>query len=251
MRRLLVKCVLPALVLIASAGCRDTAGPAGTGDPADRPTISGSGQTLTIVPLVADAPPLAQQAVTFWAVKGSPAGAVLEFAGEGPGRDYVELRLGPNALAAGPDGAPLAAGDSVQITVRVVDPAQMLFEFLPGGLRFDPAHGAELTVWYAYADLSDGAAGAPGTPGMVPRGWRGWLGRDRERDGKHPEDREWDWRRGGFRHVDGGELEGELGIWHQADPDEGYEPVTVTVRDQNADKLVAVIESFSRYAIAY
>ena len=68
------------------------------------------------------------------------------------GDEYLRLRVDDEALLAYPDGTPFAEGDSVLITVRVVDPARLLFEFEPAGLTFSPRRPAELKIRYDKAD---------------------------------------------------------------------------------------------------
>jgi hypothetical protein len=57
-----------------------------------------------------------------------------------------------DALLSYPDGTDFVEGDSVLITVRVVDPTRLLFEFEPSGLTFSPDEPAELKIHYNHAD---------------------------------------------------------------------------------------------------
>ena len=61
------------------------------------------------------------------------------------------------SLQALPDGTPIAEGDSVLITIRVVDPAKMLFEMEPSGTDLLRRRPAELKIHYeeAHGDLND------------------------------------------------------------------------------------------------
>ena len=56
-----------------------------------------------------------------------------------------------DALLRDANGAVIERGDSVKITIRVVDPSQFLFEFDPAGLRFDPANPAKVEIRYSWA----------------------------------------------------------------------------------------------------
>ncbi|HJR50662.1 MAG TPA: hypothetical protein VJ794_06115, partial [Gemmatimonadales bacterium] len=123
---------LLALPLALTLACSDSGGP-DDGDDTIKPPSD-----LTILRLAENSPPLFNPEVSFYAVRGENREAEISFVdderpGE-PGERYLELRVDAEALAARPDGSPVADGDSVLITIRVVDPAQLLFEFEPAGL---------------------------------------------------------------------------------------------------------------------
>jgi len=127
---------LTALVLPALASCEDATGPV-------------PGDQLTFIRQAPGSPALEAQQITFWAVKGESQQIELRYVN---GYDCVEFRLDGASLLRRPDGSLIRDGDSVQITIRVVDPALYNFEFLPAGLRFDSGHPAELKISYAYAN---------------------------------------------------------------------------------------------------
>jgi hypothetical protein len=134
--------LLALLAVVVAAGCaRDP-----VGVPGDR---------LVFIRAAADAPALAASQVSFWAVRGDNREVEIRYAprpGEVEGERCLRFRVDARSLLARPDGRPFAEGDSVLITVRVVDYEQFHFEFSPAGLRFDPARPAELRVSYAFAD---------------------------------------------------------------------------------------------------
>ena len=140
---------LMALPLALALACSDSGGPEdddGTKPPAD----------LTILRLSENSPPLFNPVATFWAVRGDDREVRIFFeneerAGEA-GEEYLRLEVDAPALLARPDGTPFADGDSVLITVRVVDPGRLLFEFEPTGLTFSPDRPSELKIHYAHAD---------------------------------------------------------------------------------------------------
>jgi len=70
----------------------------------------------------------------------------------GQGEEFLRLRVRDESLLSRPDGTPFAAGDSVLITVRVVDVTRILFEADPSGLTFNPSQPAELKIHYSHAD---------------------------------------------------------------------------------------------------
>lgn len=102
-----------------------------------------------------DAPPLETLQAQFWAVAGERQTFKIRYdvpvEQENPSPDFFRLDLKQRSLVALPDGTPLAAGDSVLITVTV-DPSRLLVELEPTGLRFDPKEPAELRLVYLRAN---------------------------------------------------------------------------------------------------
>jgi hypothetical protein len=137
----------PVPVLLAAsllfAGCRGIADPNGGVDE----------DALAFIRAAADAPPLETHEVSFWAVRGEERRAEIRYLyPDGRTARCLRFRVRPDALHRHPDGTFVRMGDSVLITVRVLDPAQFRFAFAPAGLRFDPRNPAELEVSYRYAD---------------------------------------------------------------------------------------------------
>jgi hypothetical protein len=194
-----------ATAALAGAGCSDSNGPGEVVKPPEE---------LTILRLAATSPPVWNPEVTFWAYADRDGEARIWF--ENPegnaGEEYLRFRVASGALLTYPDGTPFGPQDSVEITIRVVDPALLLFEFEPAGLRFSPAEPAELELEYAEADD------------------------DLDDDGD----------------VDGEDeaLEGEIYVWRQRSPGDPFERL-VTLRFEDLDELEADIPGFSRFAIAY
>jgi hypothetical protein len=191
--------------LAALLACSDSSAP----DDTSRPPAD-----LNIVGLSDQAPPLYNPEVSFYAVKGEDRETQIFFQNEqgGPGEEYLRLKVSAPTLQARPDGSPIADGDSVLITVRVVDPRQMLFEMEPSGLTFSPAEPAELRIRYAevHGDFND--------DGSV----------DSEDD-----------------HI-----ENTMAIWRQETPTDPFVRVgTAVVKD--LEEAEAELTGFSRYALAY
>ena len=138
---------LPLLALLAALGaCSDSSGPGDTTKP--------PGQ-LTVVRLAPGSVPIFNSPDSFYAVKGEDRELRIDFQDPvtgGAGEEFLRLRVRPGSLLSRPDGTPFATGDSVLITVRVVDATQILFEMEPSGLSFDPAEPAELKIHYNHAD---------------------------------------------------------------------------------------------------
>jgi hypothetical protein len=201
---------LTALSLALALGCSDSGGPDG-GDDTVKPPAD-----LTILRLSEGSPPLFDPVVSFYAVKGENREGEISFVddehpGE-PGEEYLELRVDAEALATRPDGSPIAEGDSVLITVRVVDPARLLFEFEPAGLTFSASRPAELKIHYNHADD------------------------DLDEDGDVD--------------LDDETLELTLGIWRQENDGDPFERLGSLLID-DLEEIEAELSGFSRYALAY
>ncbi|HET7463213.1 MAG TPA: hypothetical protein VFJ82_18305 [Longimicrobium sp.] len=109
---------------------------------------------LAFIRAAANAPPLETAQIQVWAKAGDGRRAEIKYAkvGEYGGDKCLEFDIPGDALLTRPDGTPFAKGDSVLITIRVVDPAAFKFEFSPSGLRFNADHPAELRISYKWAD---------------------------------------------------------------------------------------------------
>lgn len=193
-----------AAILVTLAGC------AGSTGPDDERTEN----DLRILRLAADAPPLFNPTVSTWVHRGREQEIKIFFQdSQGQrGDEFLELDFDDETLLAYPDGRPFALGDSVLITVRVVDASRILFQFEPAGLRFNPGEPAELEISYRLAD------------------------RDLNGDGRVDQ-----------RDRD---LEGQLAIWRQAGPGQPFVRLG-TLRIEDLKELEADLLGFSRLAIAY
>ena len=103
-------------------------------------------------------------------------------------------------------------GDSVRITLRVVNSDSILFQFEPSGLAFDPQHPARLKIRYAQ------------------------CGGDYNDDG----------------HVsqDDAAILAQLAIWRQPLLSDPYTRLS-SVRVDEEEGVEADLTGFSRYALAY
>ena len=192
-------------ILTLFGGCSDGNSP---GDENRSPS------ELNIIRLSAASPPLFSTEESFYAVQGEDREIRISFedAVGGEGEEFVRLRVRPASLQARPDGSPIAAGDSVLITLRVVDPANLLFEMEPAGLTFNSSEPAELKIHYAHADH--------------------------------------DFNDDGSVNSTDDQIRNQLGIWRQetlSDPFVRLGSVNeVTLEEINVDIL-----GFTRYAVAY
>ncbi|HLL84023.1 MAG TPA: hypothetical protein VK420_15265 [Longimicrobium sp.] len=104
---------------------------------------------FVVVRQASNAPALAAREATFWAKAGENAEVRIPYT---TGENCLEFKIPGNGLLRRPDGTAFRRGDSIQITIRVLDATRFNFEFQPSGLRFDPGHPAELRMRYRYAD---------------------------------------------------------------------------------------------------
>lgn len=199
--------LLVAALAAAVLSCSDSGEPSGN-DQSKPPS------ELTILRLSEGSPLLFNPVVSFYAVRGQNREARVYFEnGQGrEGDEYLRLRLDAATLVAHPDGTKFADGDSVLITIRVVDPVQTLFELAPSGLQLNPQEPAELRIRYQRAD--------------------GDLNDDGRVD------------------VEDVALEGSLAIWRQEKLGDPFVRLGTILLD-DLDEAQAALVGFSRYALAY
>lgn len=138
MRRLLLICSAAALL-----SCSDSTAP---GVPNANLHIVRQGPT---------APPLVVTRDSFWAKVGDGRELHLNYQGANPadtGEEFLRFEVPGDGLLRKPDGSLFQTGDSILITITVVDTSKFLFQFEPSGLQFSPDHPAHLKVEYVHAD---------------------------------------------------------------------------------------------------
>lgn len=147
MRHTTIPATLAAVLALLLAGCNY--------NPVDPVPDALPESELSFLRFAAGAPPPADSVVSFWAVRGEDREVEIRLQpeeGEQEGEEFLEFEVSGQSLASYPDGRPFARGDSVLITIRLVDPSRFMVKFEPAGLKFDPDHPAELEVSYAHAD---------------------------------------------------------------------------------------------------
>lgn len=188
-------CYVAAVALVA---CTDNAGPGGVEE-----------ARLSIVRQDTLAPPLVVTRDSFWAKVGD--GRELRMFYQG-GDEFLRFEVSDDGLYRKPDGSVFQAGDSILITITVVDPTRFQFEFAPANLQFNPEHPARLRVRYANCE------------------------KDFDEDGDEDQ-------------VDNA-IETELDLWYRSAAGALWFKVG-GVKFEELDEIDANIRTFSQYAVAW
>jgi hypothetical protein len=137
MRRLLLICAAAGLL-----SCTDNSGPGGVDD-----------AQLHVVQQDTLAPALDSTVARFWAKVGD--GREVRIGYQPPAdtaEDFLRFEVPGDGLLRKPDGTAFQAGDSILITLTVVDPSRFLVRFEPSGLQFNPDQPARLKFHYLTAN---------------------------------------------------------------------------------------------------
>lgn len=177
-------------------------------DPADERV---SDSDLTFVRVAPDAPPLSDTVVSFYIKRGEEREVRITYTYLNGDGKCLLLRVPADAPLRKPDGSAFAVGDSLEVTVRVVDASRFQFQFEPAGLQFDPRRPAELEVRYRWADP--------------------------------------DYNGDGVVDAEDAALEASFSFWRQEQPGAGWEKIT-TLRVHDALEAHARIPGFTQYALA-
>jgi hypothetical protein len=103
----------------------------------------------------AASPSIANPVVAFWAKQGEDRRVRMYYhaaAGSPDSTTFLEFRVGKASLNAYPDGRRFATGDSVRITITLVDAERLAVECQPSGLRFSTQEPARLKMSFDHAD---------------------------------------------------------------------------------------------------
>lgn len=161
-------------------------------------------------------PPLAQKTLTFYAVSGRDTTVHLWYharAGHTDSTEFLRFHVRAGSLVNRPDGTPIAPGDSLPITITVVDTARMIVQFEPAGLTFAPSAPAHLTLNYSEASLDLNGDGQVGTLDLA--------------------------------------LQPLLALWRQEAVGQPWLMLPTSVSLADSDEVEADVPGFTRYAIAY
>jgi hypothetical protein len=139
-------------VLIGVACSSGTGGGAGGPGPNDSAVPQDS---LTFLRPDSAAPPLADRVVGFWAVRGQNREIRLmyrPYSGQSDSVEFARFRVDNTSLVNDSAGHPIAIGDSILITLGVVDTLRLITEFHPSGLVFNPLKPARLWLKFGECD---------------------------------------------------------------------------------------------------
>lgn len=201
---------------LAGAACAtgaDPAGPPGGPGPGPDSTVPEGG--LHFLRPAQTAPPLAERTVSFWAVKGDRREVRLMYRplpGMPDSVEFARFRVEDRSLVSDSAGNLLADGDSILITLTIVDTLELVTEFQPSGLVFNPNKPARLWLKFGEADPdlnNDGIVSAADTTLLF-----------------------------------------DLRIWKQEQPGQPWALLLSTV-DTLSQEIEADIPGFTRYAVAY
>jgi hypothetical protein len=154
--------------LTAMLGCGTDPGSAGGPGTGATDSIVTQG-SLHFLRASLSAPPLANRQVSFWAVRGQNREIRLMYrraAGQSDSVEFARFRVDNRTLVTDSAGQPIAQGDSLLITLSIVDSLHLVTEFQPSGLVFNPARPARLWLKFGEADPDlnhDGAVTAADT----------------------------------------------------------------------------------------
>ncbi len=116
---------------------------------------------------------LQSDSVSFWAVRGQDRDVAMFYrptAGSSDSVRFLRFRVRGESLLRRPGGAAFASGDSVRITIRILDLSRLITEFSPSGLVFSEQRPAELRLDFGNCDRDynrDGATNATDTS-LIP-----------------------------------------------------------------------------------
>ena len=136
-----------AVAALALAACGD-----GTGGDDDDGSETGE---LVFLRLDDGAPPLVTTTASFWAKRGDNRELRMYHRarlGDTDSTEFLRFEVDNESLLERPDGTRFAEGDSILITVTVIDLANLIVDFQPSGLRFDPDEPAELEFDFEETD---------------------------------------------------------------------------------------------------
>jgi hypothetical protein len=95
------------------------------------------------------APAIANPVIAFWAKRGRDTTVAMYYharPGHNDSTTFMRFRVRARSLQSRPDGTLIANGDSVLITVVLIDPVALKLDFQPSGLQFSSHDPAELKM---------------------------------------------------------------------------------------------------------
>lgn len=206
------RAVAAVLLTVLGAGCASETNPTDNCLPG---VICTSGAAPTVAALNLPSGALLGTSVTFFAKKGEDReGAIFFRNAEGEIEELVDFEVGANSLLTAPNGRAYVDGDSVAITMTLVGSGQLLFDFQPSGLRFNPNDPAELEI--EYGDATGGDINGDGVVNAVDA-----------------------------------MLTARLAIWLQERTADPFFRLETSFNNATLEEIEADVLGFTRYAIAY
>lgn len=145
---------LPVFLLMLSAcAAEDPGAGAGPGPAPVDSTVAES--NLHFLRPALTAPPLADRVESFWAVRGQTREIRLMYqpgAGQLDSVEFARFRVESRSLVNDQNGQPIAQGDSILISLTIVDTLRLITDFQPAGLIFNPNRPARLWLKFGEAD---------------------------------------------------------------------------------------------------
>ncbi len=167
--------VLLALILACGGDYGTSASGGGGAAPPDTSLEPG----LVFLRPASGAPPLGERQVSFWAVRGESREVRLMYTslpGQTDSAEFARFRVDARSLVNRPDGTPIAPGDSILISLTIVDTLRFMTDFQPQGLQFAASRPARLWLKFGEADPDlneDGVVNAADTTLLLGlRIWR-------------------------------------------------------------------------------
>jgi hypothetical protein len=143
--------VTPFFALAALAACHDDPVGPRTDDPMAQ-VLTTTTATPHFLRAASGAPSIANPTIKFYAKKGQRRTVFMLYharPGQRDSTDLIRFRLRETSLLARPNGTPIRTGDSVLITLKLVDPVKLIVDFQPAGLRFNPQNPADLRIHWS------------------------------------------------------------------------------------------------------
>lgn len=203
--------LLVLLAVLIGVACSSGSGN-GSGGPNDSTLPQDS---LTFLRPASSAPPLADRTVSFWAVRGQNREVRLmyrPYSGQHDSVEFARFRVDNTSLVNDSAGNPIAQGDSLLITIGVIDTLHLITEFQPSGLVFNPLKPARL--WFKFAECDP------------------------------------DLNHDGLVNAADSTLLASLRIWKQERPGDPWSLLTSQTNFSSQD-VTADIPGFTRFAVAY
>lgn len=154
------------LIALLAAGCGgDTTAPSDGGNTDTQPVPQSQLTFLRPATNVV----LSKDSAVFWAKSGDDREVAMYYrptAGSTDSVRFLRFRVRKEALLTRPDGSAFANGDSIKITIRILDFGKLITEFSPSGLKFSASKPAELRLDFRNANQdfnNDGAVNASDT----------------------------------------------------------------------------------------